>query len=657
MKTDIFSNKVKHAVQEVVEASQNGFTKTVTVNGIEKSIPYPFPSPADWRDCWIYFLMTDRFNNPSAEPKSLLNIPPLEWDAKYDFRQGGTFKGIQEQLDYIASLGANAIWISPVVKNFVPDSAAYTYPGYSTQDFLTIDGRFASDGTSETAEQELIDMVNEAHARGLYVILDIVINHATRAFDYKLNGTVTDSFSDEAILNGPLGDEPPIEWLDGSGNPRPDWLDNLPPAGALSPDDAVWPSDLHRKDFFRRRGSKISDTPGPNGFAAGDFGVMRQLVVEYTADAPEQKPLRELYGRTPVLSILIHIYQYLIAQFDIDGFRIDTVKYVDPEMVEVFGNAMREFALSIGKKNFFTFGEIYDDEGTIARFVGRNSTQADGFGIDAALDFPLFFTLPGIAKGNTAAEALQNIFKLRKTEEKNLLSSHGEAGKYFVSFLDNHDQNQRFNHPLTPKEQVLLGVATLFCLQGIPCLYYGTEQGLNGAKDKEGNPDLNSLESVREALWGKKPVAFDRHNFFYKQVQLLSKLRRREPALRYGRLYFRKVSGNGQDFGFSTGAGGLIAFSRILNDREILIVANTNTTLSFSGSVLLDIDLNRSPKNMKVAYSNVNTEHLPVIPQPVKIIEQANIYEDGQLVDTAEVAALPVNLAAMEVQILVPEEV
>jgi hypothetical protein len=50
-----------------------------------------------------------------------------------------------------------------------------------------------------------------------------------------------------------------------------------------------------------------------------------------------------------------------MAKFDIDGYRIDTVKYVDPDRVEQFGNAMREFALSIGKRNFFTFGEIYDD--------------------------------------------------------------------------------------------------------------------------------------------------------------------------------------------------------------------------------------------------------------------------------------------------------
>ena len=640
MQTDIFSAEAQQAFKQIQDAANSSATKNITLNGNRKIVPYPFPSPTDWRDCIIYFLMIDRFNNPSSKPKSTLNIPSIEWDQKFDFRQGGTFKGVQQQLEYIASLGAGAIWISPVLKNSKPDNFAFNYHGYSTQDFMTIDGRFGSDGTSETAEKELIELIEEAHARGLYVILDIVINHATEAFDYEIDGGVRNSFSDAAIMNGPPGSEPHIEWLNGFGFARSDWRDTLPPASTLSPDDAVWPTDLQRADFFRRRGNKISDTPGPEGFAKGDFGTMRQMVVEYEANSPDQKPLRDKYGKSPVLSILIRIHQYLIARFDIDGFRIDTVKYVAPEKVETFGNAIREFALSIGKKNFFMFGEIYDDEKTIAKFVGRHSTDTDSFGIDAALDFPLFYKLPGVAKGNIGVEAIYQIFRDRKTEETGLLSTHGEAGRYFVTFVDNHDQNERFNHPQTPKEQVLLGLAALFCLQGIPCLYYGTEQGLNGTKDKNGHPALGTNESVREALWGKTPVAFDRDNLFYKQIKALAELRLAEPALRYGRLYFRNVSGNGQDFGDSTGQGGILAFSRILNDREVLIAANTNPTQSFKGFVLLDLDLNRSIKKMKVAFSNMVTGGEGT----VKIIDQANFSNPVNLLAQAKLPVYLLNL-------------
>ena len=81
-----------------------------------------------------------------------------------------------------------------------------------------------------------------------------------------------------------------------------------------------------------------------------------------------------------------------------------------------------------------------------------------------------------------------------------MLSSHGEAGRFFVTFLDNHDMKERFraaaaDGPDLFDPQVMLGIAVLFGLQGIPCLYYGTEQGLHGRGDSD--------QFVREALWGK----------------------------------------------------------------------------------------------------------------------------------------------------------
>jgi len=194
---------------------------------------------------------------------------------------------------------------------------------------------------------------------------------------------------------------------------------------------------------------------------------MRQLVVEYDATAPGQEAVRSALGRNPVLSVLVQAYSYLVARYGFDGFRIDTVKYVHPQMIEYFGNAMREFALSIGKKNFFTFAEVYDDEPAIAAFVGRNTSESGSFGVDAALDFPLFYKLPAVAKGMAPVETLRQVFEDRKAAEKELLSTHGEAGRYFVSFLGNHDQKQRFNHPASKSGQITLGYALMFGLQGI----------------------------------------------------------------------------------------------------------------------------------------------------------------------------------------------
>ena len=78
------------------------------------------------------------------------------------------------------------------------------------------------------------------------------------------------------------------------------------------------------------------------------------------------------------------------------------------------------------------------------------------------------------------------MYVFRKQVEAGVLSSHGDATRYFVTFLDNHDVKERIRYanPANPDQyddQVTLGVACLFSLPGIPCLYYGTEQGLHGA--------------------------------------------------------------------------------------------------------------------------------------------------------------------------------
>ena len=491
-------------------------------------------------------------------------------------------------------------------------------------------------------------MVDEAHARGLYVVLDVVLNHAAEVFDYVRNGNVVTDFADPSVINAPLGGEPAVRWRDREGKARDDWENRLPAPPAIGPDDAVWPEELQNHLFFRRRGAKISDSPDWRGFVPGDFSTMRQFVVEYDATAPGQDEMRATYGVRPVLGVLIRAHHYLMARFDVDGFRIDTVKYVHPDAIEIFGNAMREFALSLGKQNFFTFGEIYDDERTIAAFIGRNGGPDEGFGIDAALDFPLFFKLPVIAKGFVDVSAIRTVFQDRKAEEAKLLSSHGEAGRFFVSFLDNHDQHERIRHPQTPEAQVLLAVALLFTLQGIPCVYYGTEQGLSGTVDENGNPDLSANESAREALWGK-PDAFDTGAAAFQHIQAIVALRTREPALCFGRIYFREISGNGVDFGHSFGAGGIVAFSRILSDREVLVVANTGAQ-RFSGAVLVDRDINARPHRMAIAYSNRGS----AVESATRTIPVANFYHADQPVTQGPAAALDVTLEANEAKTFVP---
>src|ERR1043165_617925 len=97
-----------------------------------------FPSPIDWRDHPIYFLMVERFNTAAAPPRP----QPFDDPGFFGF-QGGNFAGIQDQLPYIKGLGAGAIWLSPVLKN-VPFEEG-TYHGYGIHHFLRADPRFAKD--------------------------------------------------------------------------------------------------------------------------------------------------------------------------------------------------------------------------------------------------------------------------------------------------------------------------------------------------------------------------------------------------------------------------------------------------------------------------------------------------------------------------------
>jgi glycosidase len=135
-----------------------------------------FPSPEDWRDRWIYFLMLDRFNNPAAPPVHT----PFD-DPNFSEFQGGKFSGVQQQVIYIKNLGAGAIWLSPPLKNFRFDR--HTYHGYGIHNFVGAEPRFADNMAK--ADDELRALVDAAHEQDLLVIFDIVLNHTGNAFAYQ----------------------------------------------------------------------------------------------------------------------------------------------------------------------------------------------------------------------------------------------------------------------------------------------------------------------------------------------------------------------------------------------------------------------------------------------------------------------------------------
>jgi glycosidase len=578
--------------------------------------------------------MVDRFNNPARPPIA-------DWDRPFSGFQGGTFNGLKEQLDYIKELGCGAIWISPIQKNLQWEG--FTYHGYGIHDFLAIEPRFTSDINAARAdpgfaEREFRSLVDAAHARGLYVILDVVINHVGNAFGYDPGPASKEN--SERPFRGFSGDPYTIFWRNEQGIGQAD-VTAFP--AHPSRDAVVWPREFHTNDFFRRRGVQEDSHP-----REGDFASLKELVTEFRH--PDN-------GRFPVRDFLIRAHQYMIARYDVDAFRIDTLKHVEPDFARVFGNAIREYALSIGKRNFFTFGEVADasNEALLAEFVGRDTLRTEtgeAIGVDAVLDFPLRAFLARYAKaGGLFPGSLVKLYENRKRAQRSRLTSHGEASQYFVTFLDNHDNHDFRFPPISPagttafEAQFSLGFGCLLALQGIPCLYYGTEQGLSGLGPGTGDA------GVREALWGK-PNAFDRTSRHYQILRELLGLRSTEPALRYGRQYFRPLSGDGQTFALSPFANGVLAFSRVLNDREIVVVANPNTSAAVDVHVIVDEALNPKDRVYRLLYTN---QSQPALPGAISLRrgESVVVFEaDGTISRGGPVKSVRVQLQPMEIQIL-----
>ena len=116
----------------------------------------------------IYFLMPDRFSNGDANNDSIAGLLEINTGIdKLPARHGGDFKGIENHLDYIHDLGANTIWMTPVIIN---DMKSYSYHGYSFTDHYTIEPRFGGDSMYH-------DLIERAHKKGMKIIQDAVYNH------------------------------------------------------------------------------------------------------------------------------------------------------------------------------------------------------------------------------------------------------------------------------------------------------------------------------------------------------------------------------------------------------------------------------------------------------------------------------------------------
>jgi len=427
-------------------------------------------SPADWREVPIYQIMTDRFfdgdpsnndDNPdgNTDPAGLVSI------------HGGDFEGAQAKLDYFQMLGVRAIWISPVVRNDHGE-----FHGYSATDFNAIDPHW---GTL----QDLRAFIDAAHARGMYVIIDVVQNH--------MGDRITSSDPGFPTFN--LGGYT-LRWRNSSRQHAPPF------------------NDLTR--FYNY--GQIDNWSDPVQSLLGDFYGLDGINTELPA----------------VRQDMVTIFQALIAATDCDGFRVDTARHIEMAFWETFLPAIRNYCSSIGKTNFIMFAEAWLGSDTdLSPFTATNRFHS-------VLHFPLRDTMEGVfVWGNGTANLTARLNQLPLYDPI--------ARDQLVQFLDNHDMPRYLSGDKLGGNEALLKAALTFLYTSgrVPCLYYGTEQGFNGGGDPYDREDMFDGKFEFGPSDGDN---FDLTSPLFQHVRRLNLFRRAHPALVRGTLIPRRETSSGR---------------------------------------------------------------------------------------------------------------
>ena len=356
------------------------------------------------------------------------------------------------------------------------------------------------------------------------------------------------------------------------------------------------PVELQRDGTFTGKG-RIADWDGFPEYVEGDFETLKDI---HLGAGPTDE-----YRPSPALITLTRAYQYWIAYADLDGFRVDTVKHMDQGAARYFASAVHEFAQSIGKERFYLIAEITGDRAFAVRTL--QST-----GMDAALGIAdVQDRLEWTVKG---ARNPAEYFALFRNSLQVGVDSHTWFRDRVVTGYDDHDQvrkgqaKARFAADDAGQRLALAALALNATTLGIPCVYYGSEQLLDG---RGGNDRY-----IREAMFGGAFGAFrsrGRHTFdeshpVYVELAKILALRRRVPALRRGRQYLREISGNGSEFGLPRLLGGaalrsVVPWSRMFADHEVLLAINTDVAEPRTAWVTVDDGLHAAGATLTCRYS------------------------------------------------------
>lgn len=515
----------------------------------------------------IYFVLPDRFDNgdPSNDRGGLSGDRLVTgYDPTHKgFYHGGDLKGLTRKLDYIQGMGITAIWFAPVFKNKPvqgpqgDESAGYH--GYWITDFTTIDPHFG-------AEAEFKAFVDAAHARGIKVYMDIIVNHTADVIQYREAGDY--AYRDKADFpfsrRGGVAGAPINPGFMGDHRPGPaNWAKLTDPSFAYTPfvpkgeERVKVPAWLNDPIYYHNRGN--SNWVGESALY-GDFVGLDDLATEHP---------RVVLG-------MIEIYGSWIDRFGIDGFRIDTAKHVNAEFWQAFIPAMQARAKAKGIPNFHIFAEVATGDPDPA-LLARWSHIAN---LTAPIDMAFAAAAQRVVSGKAGTDVLARVF-----EDDPIYKGGEKAALRLPTFLGNHDFGRfsmfvkQVNPGISQDEllaRTMLGHALMLTLRGVPTIYSGDEQGFVS----DGNDQLarEDMFASKVAVYNDNDLIgtdattaqanFDTRHPLYRLIAELSAVRRATPALTGGLQKIRAFSDK----------PGLLAISRFdpKTGREVVLVFNTS---------------------------------------------------------------------------------
>ena len=471
-----------------------------------------------WGGATVYFAVTDRFANGNPDNDNNYGRKP---DGKNEIGtfHGGDFTGLAQRLDYLQALGVNALWITPPFEQIHGwvgggdrgDFRHYGYHGYYALDFTVPDANF---GTRE----EFRTLVEQAHQRGIRVVLDVVMNHPGYSTLQDMQtfgfGSLYDGF--EKHLPERWGDWRPESWENFHAYhafidyDHPDW-------------SGWWGKNWVRAgiaDYETPPNASIDEVRGSLAFLP-DFKTESDQAVglpEFLKNKPTTRAT-ELEDAT-VRDYLITWLTDWVREFGIDGFRVDTAKHVEPEAWAELKAAAQQALEDYRRANP---GEALPaEEFWMVAEVFPHSVQKSSYfdaGFDAVINFDL---QEEAAAGARCLPAMESVY----ADYANRLN--GDDPFNVLSYISSHDTTLFSRIADSDPQLQKRAAAALLLTPGAVQLFYGDESG------REFGPTGSDAHQGTRSPMNWQSIDSGQVNSILEHWRILGQFRERHPAIGAG---------------------------------------------------------------------------------------------------------------------------